>query len=590
MRHKIKTLGNTVRTTQIVTQNLNNSKGDKTMKKLIALVLALAMVATLGLAFAANQSSITINNAVSGHTYTAYQIFAGDYSNGTLSNITWGNGISDTGKTALETAYNVTGAVAVAGAIGTTDAAARTFAEHIGENTSTGHTGSLSGTTYTISDLPDGYYMIVDTYTPSSGEENVVYSRYMVQKAGEAVVNNKADKPTVEKKIVAGEDLVEANTANIGDTVNYKITSAVPDMTGYKEYYMTFSDTLSKGLTYTAGSLIVKIGGTAVDEWTEGEKTDKEYSKTIGAYSSTTGTSITVNLFDLVSRHYAQGAAIEITYSATVNDNAVVGNTGNPNTVDLTYSNNPQDSGNGTPDDGTDGVTGITPDQVVKTYVTQLDLFKKNGSGTALEGAVFNVQGTEINKVIITGTHFVEDADGTWYLLTDNTYTEKVPTEATKSSYANLTGGELPVTVKYAKQAYGTASVTETKDVNFQVISGSDGHIVLTGLKEGTYTFTEVQAPAGYNKLASSFTVTISSNISTDGVTAGAVAFDWSATGSGVTVSEESNGTFSFDVLNQSGTELPSTGGIGTTIFYILGGLLVIGAAVILVARRKASN
>ena len=222
--------------------------------------------------------------------------------------------------------------------------------------------------------------MIVDTYTGSSSE-NVVISRYMITKVGTATVQNKADKPTVEKKIVEDENRVVANTANIGDEVTYEITSAVPDMTGYKEYYMTFSDTLSKGLTYKADSLEVTIAGTKLTEYKTGDKKDAGYTKTIGTYSETAGTSITVNLFDLVSRKYTKGASIVITYKATVNDNAVIGNGGNPNTVNLQYSNNPQNSGDGTPDNGDDGVHGITPNKVVKTFVTELTL-KKVEKGT----------------------------------------------------------------------------------------------------------------------------------------------------------------------------------------------------------------
>ena len=337
----------------------------------------------MGLALAAPQGSIKIQNAVGDHTYTAYQIFAGDYANNKLSNITWGSGITEAGKSALYTKYELSGndqnAQKVADTIsGLSDA--REVAETIGSNVTGGKTGSLSGTDYTISDLADGYYMIVDTYTGSSSE-NVVISRYMITKVGTATVQNKADKPTVEKKIVEDENRVVANTANIGDEVTYEITSAVPDMTGYKEYYMTFSDTLSKGLTYKADSLEVTIAGTKLTEYKTGDKKDAGYTKTIGTYSETAGTSITVNLFDLVSRKYTKGASIVITYKATVNDNAVIGNGGNPNTVNLQYSNNPQNSGDGTPDNGDDGVHGITPNKVVKTFVTELTL-KKVEKGT----------------------------------------------------------------------------------------------------------------------------------------------------------------------------------------------------------------
>ena len=529
---------------------------------------------------AAGDGSIVINNAVTGHTYTAYQIFSGKWDANTakLSDIQWGTGISAAGQTALETAYSKTGAAAVAGAIENTDAAAQAFANNIGEgsNLGTGTTGSFGtgddATTYTIPNLEDGYYMIVDTYTPADGEKDVYYARYMIQKVGTATVNNKADKPEVDKKIVEGTAKVVESTANIGDTVTYEITSRVPDMTGYKEYYMDFSDTLSKGLTYDANSLSVSIGGTTLAA--------DAYTLTVGEYSATDGTSITVHLKDLVSREYAKDAAIVITYTAKVNDAAVIGNAGNPNTVKLTYSNNPRNSGDGTPDNNNDGVKGETPDRTVKTFVTELELVKvdKDNKTTKLAGAVFNVVGTEINKVLITGEHFVEATDGAYWKLKDNKgYTTKAPNDQIQDQYE--ADGK-----KYNKVAYATESVQETKDVAFQVVTGSDGIIKLTGLKEGTYTFTEIQAPDGYNLLENLITVTISSNIDRTDKTA---AFAWSATNAQET--ETGSGKFTFTVENGQGNTLPSTGGIGTTLFYIGGGILVLAAVILLVTKRRMS-
>lgn len=547
------------------------------MKKILALVVAALLVLSMTAAFAAGDGSITINNAVAGHTYTAYKIFAGTWDANTskLSDIVWGDGISTTGQAALETAYNVTGAANVAAAIPNTDAGAQAFANNIGEgaNLGTGKAGSFgtgeNATTYTISGLEDGYYMIVDTYTPADGEEDVYYARYMIQKVGNATVNNKADKPEVDKKIVVGSAKVNESTANIGDTVTYEITSAVPDMTGYKEYYMDFSDTLSKGLTYDANSLTVSIGGTTLAA--------EDYTLTVGDYSATDGTSIRVHLKDLVSRKYAKDAAIVITYTATVNDNAVIGNTGNPNTVKLIYSNNPRNSGDGTPDNNDDGVTGETPDHIVKTFVTELQLVKvdKNNNETKLAGAVFNVVGTEINKVLITGEHFVEADGGAYWKLKDGTYTTKAPNEQIEDKYAE--DGK-----KYNKVAYATESVQETKDVAFQVVTGSDGIIKLTGLKEGTYTFREIQAPDGYNLLTSDITVTITSNIDRTDKTA---AFAWSATGANET--ETGSGKFTFTVENGQGNTLPSTGGVGTTLLYIGGSILVLAAVILLVTKRR---
>ena len=216
----------------------------------------------------------------------------------------------------------------------------------------------------------------------------------------------------------------------------------------------------------------------------------------------------------------------------------------------------------------------------IKTFVTELELVKvdKDNKTTKLAGAVFNVVGTEINKVLITGEHFVEATDGAYWKLKDNKgYTTKAPNDQIQDQYE--ADGK-----KYNKVAYATESVQETKDVAFQVVTGSDGIIKLTGLKEGTYTFTEIQAPDGYNLLENLITVTISSNIDRTDKTA---AFAWSATNAQET--ETGSGKFTFTVENGQGNTLPSTGGIGTTLFYIGGGILVLAAVILLVTKRRMS-
>lgn len=543
----------------------------KKARKLLAIVLSLAVALTMGIgissvAFAADTGAIKITDAVTGHTYTAYQILKGDLEGSQLTNIAWGDGITAAGKAALEAKYEVSGPVQVANEIGE-DNDAVAFADTVGSNVQNGKTGTLSGTDYTISGLASGYYMVVDTYTPQEGETGVTYSRYMVKVVGNetVTVKNKAEKPEVDKKIVEGSQKVEGNSANIGDEINYEITSKVPDRTGYKEYYMDFSDTLSKGLTYKAGSLEVYIGETKLTE-------NEAYTLTVGDYSATDGTAIAIHLKDMVSRNYTTGADIKITYKATVNDAAVIGTTGNPNTVKLEYSNNPTDSGDGTPDNNNDGVQGETPDQVVKTFVAELELTKIDASTEeVLAGAVFNVEGSQINKVLITGERFVVDEAGTYYLLKDGTYTTKAPTASTEDKYASTE-------IKYKKEAYSNVSQQEAANTDFQVVTDANGKIKITGLKDGTYTFTEVQAPDGYNKLETPITITVESSI--NGTTC-----TWVKNASeNVTVVD---GTYQFTVENNSGSTLPETGGIGTTIFYILGALLVVGCGIVLIARRR---
>ena len=555
----------------------------KNMKKILALLVAVLMIVAMVPAMAAGHSSITINNAVKDHTYTAYRILAGDVANGKLSNVEWGNGITDAGKTALYTKYSLTGenqtAAKVADAIGTTDADAIAFANAIGTNV-TGGTAikATADGQIKFENLDDGYYMIVDTWTGDTSAvdgKDYTLARFMIQLAGTATVNNKADKPTVDKVIVEDSTDKKENTAQIGDTVNYKVTSKVPQYDGYKEYYMDFEDTMSKGLTF-GNDVSVSIGGTTL-------ATDAYTVTTTQAYDATNGTKFTIHLKDFVSRNYTVGADIVITYTGVINDNAVIGNEGNPNTIKLKYSNNPLHSGDGTPDNpDEDVVNGETPESTVKTFVTEIQLVKIDKADTTkkLAGAVFNVKGSTINKVLVTGDEFVADATGDYWKLKDNKgYTTKAPTDLTKDQYDSETQ-------KYKKQAYATSSVQETANVDFEVVSGNDGIIKITGLKEGTYTFTEIQAPDGYNLLDAPITVTVSSNISTKEATA---AFAWSATSEKVTVTDLGNGKFGFNVENGQGNTLPSTGGIGTTLFYIGGGILVLAAVILLVTKRRMS-
>ena len=563
----------------------------KTLKHSMAVLVALAMLLVMAIpAFAAGHGSITINNAVAGHTYKAYQILAGNTANGKLSNIAWGNGITPDGQAALYSEYNLTEGnqtaekVAEAVVDSTADTAATLgdsqairFANAVGTNveTSNGKTGTLEGTTYTISDLEDGYYLIVDEGNPAS--------RYMIQLVGNAEVNNKADQPTVDKDIVVKADGTTAdyNTAQIGDTETFKLTSSVPEYAGYKEYYLEFRDTLSKGLAYVDNSVTVKIGNTGLDPDTANNKNGYSVSATVNDDETTT---LVIHLNDLVSREYTVGAPIVVTYSAVVDDDAVIGNAGNTNSVKVAYSHDPLQSGEGTPDNGdeeggNDGLlNGESAASTTKTFVTELDLTKVIAdTETPLEGAVFNVEASTINKVLITGTRFVEKADGTFYKLTDGTYTEKAPTEATNNQYDNTA-------TKYAKEAYGNASVQETADEAFQVVSDTNGKVKVTGLKEGTYTITEVQAPDGYNKLANPITIVITSNINT---ISSADEFAWSATVDGEDVTtKNANGSLTYNIENKAGTILPSTGGIGTYIV-VIAGLAIVAAGVILMTKRN---
>ncbi len=237
-------------------------------------------------------------------------------------------------------------------------------------------------------------------------------------------ITPKVDHPTVDKKI--GTDIstgVSSNTATIGDKIPYVIASKVPEMVGYNKYFFVLNDTMSKGLTFN-NDVVIKIGTTTLDT--------TAYDVT---YDTATN-SMKIVIKDFISYKAQAGQDIVVTYSATLNENADTTQTGNVNTVGLTYSNNPNvdsqgDTDNGKPDEpAPTDPTGKTPDVKTVTYATKLQLTKVDGSDhdLKLEGVKFQLIGTSMQNVLVNGTYFKQDAAGTYYQLKDGTFTETAPT------------------------------------------------------------------------------------------------------------------------------------------------------------------
>ena len=549
----------------------------KHTKKLASLLLALALAFALAVpAFAAGETySITINNATPGHTYEAYQIFTGDLADSTLSNIKWGSGVSGAGQAALGKAADK------ASSITTADGAAA-FAKDVDNylTTAAGSTNTVSNGVYVISNLAPGYYLIKDKDNSLTNKENEFYTRYILEVVKDVTVTPKGDIPKTEKKIVEDDNKVDVNEASIGDTVNYEITGTLPtNLIDYNTYYYVFTDTLSKGLTYNND---VKV---TVD----GKDLTSYFYKNATTYSETSGTTITVGIQDLLALSLLDGvnvtssSKIVITYSATLNKNAVIAGEGNPNDVKLTYSNNPNDSGDGkattqppeNPDKPTTShPTGDTPEDTVVTYTTELTILKNDGNHNILIGAEFTLTGNSVNVVLVTTGKFVEDANesGEYWKLKDGTYTKTAPTSDTSDDYDN-------VDTKYKKTieliAKGTG-MTETTVVG--KVDSETGTVTFTGLGAGTYTITETKTPAGYNTIAPvTFTLTFNASTKTFG-----------SDNNSIVVGADNK--LDTTIINEAGAELPSTGGMGTTIFYVLGGVLMAGAAILLVTKKKMSN
>lgn len=460
------------------------------------------------------------------------------------------------------------------------DALAAAKAANITPGTATAAAGATS---VTINNLPLGYYVIEDV-----GAAKPI-SALMLQTVGNVDIKLKADKPTIEKKIDGGEDTdisttgsVDANNAAIGDKVPYTVTSKVPDMTGYTKYYFVVTDTLSDGLTFN-NDVEVKIDGvplSAVKDEATGKGPDYEVVQN--------GQSFEIIFKNFIQHKDKAGKGIVITYSATLNDKAVIGNTGNPNTVKLTYSNNPNITDNGTegnPDKPLpNSPVGKTPEDTVITYVTGIELTKVDGEDSTknLEGAEFKIEGEKLNTVLVTGERFVEDENGTYYKLKDGTYTTEEPKDNSEQYDDPTKKYTLKTTTEVVKKA---------ENVSITAVTDANGVLRFDGLSAGTYTITEIKAPDGYNMLEAPITIIIEWTAPTALVADGTEKCSWAiAEGDTSGAKVNTNGIITLTVANKAGAVLPSTGGMGTTIFYVLGGLLIVAAGVALITRRRMSK
>ncbi|MBU5459317.1 isopeptide-forming domain-containing fimbrial protein [Anaerostipes sp. MSJ-23] len=542
----------------------------KIMKKTWTLLLSLVMVLAMSVTTFAADSTLKIKTTA-GHTYKVYQILTGDVTtgdNGTkkLSNLGKGSSV-----TSNATAQEILNALKDKKDNELGDAAY----EYVkgGKEVAT-ISGDGSEKTVTI---PTGYYIVTDEVT---GETKDTVSRYMVDVVGPTEMTPKTSTtPDIDKKIIdtdanqALDDSKKTDTAAIGDTINYEVTGKVPDYKGYKYYYYVLNDTLSKGLTLDKDSFVVTVGGKPLTK-------DTDYY----VYTTTNqdGTTSFKLAFENI-KNFEVGADISVKYNATVNENAVIGKDPNTNTVKLEYSNNPNSSERGDKEPGIPGdkvPTGETPDRVTKTYVTELKLLKVDEQGNKLTGAEFTLTGENLQTIkFTTGQAFVENENGTYWKLKDGTYTTDDPnTEGMdQSKYENTTK-------KYKKETVITSQTADAGSKKVTAFVDENGQIQFTGLNAGKYTLTETVVPKGYNKIDPiEFTISATQDGSTT-LVGGNIT--WSSDNHDITYSD---GVFGIKVTNKSGSTLPSTGGIGTTIFYIIGGVLMLGAAVLLITKKRMS-
>ncbi len=579
----------------------------KRIKKLASLLLAMVMVLSMTVAaFAEGEEkpySITVKTqsdrvSLAGNTYNAYKLFNVTYDGKEAYAYTLADEFKNYSYTdSLDNTYSGNNLVTYVQTLTGKADDLNKFAEDVFKYISAQEI-SPSGSV-DVADSTDmvskakigldemGYYLVSGVVTKNgTTTEDIIAACSLDTVTGtDKDITIKADAPTLEKKILENNQPVDANNASVGDTVTYQIKSVVPNMTGYEKYYFIVHDTLSKGLDYNAGSIVIKIGGT--------DLTNDDYTAT-SEEQATGETKIKIVFKDFIKKHTNKiGQEVIITYTATINHDAVIGNKGNVNTASLEYSNNPNvtPKGENEPNEDEDDVTGETPEDKVVTYVTQIDLTKViKDTTTPLQGAEFTIEGTKVNQVYITGDKYVEDPTGEYFKLTDGSYTKTAHTENTEYKYAKDSEGDF---IKARKETEpGRWETVGTTKVSQNGIVDGNGKLSFIGLGAGEYTITEVKAPEGYNKLENPIKLTIKfgmkDNVSE--ITTGEEDAAWTFTVDNETTDRvtDANGHIQYTVENSTGTLLPSTGGIGTTIFYAAGIILMAGAVFFVVRRKKA--
>ena len=493
----------------------------KHMKKLASFLLALVMVFSLATTAFAADTTITAP-AGSTRTYDVYQIFTGDLSGKVLSNVKWGkNGTGTVGEAVPQETLD---ALAAVNSLSDTEKLAE-ISKYVNLNSEKFGTVS-DGSPLTA---PTGYYLIKDNGPVGDGE---AYSLYVVQIVGPTTISPKVGTTTSEKKV---DDKNDSNTTqdevkwedsadyDIGDDVPFQLKATIAqDYDNYKVYKLTFHDKESAGLTFKPETVVVKIDGTTVDS-------SKYEVVTTGL---TDGDTFEVRFADLKSTAAKAGSVITVEYSSTLTgENVVIGSNGNPNTMHVTYSNNPNDEQG--------GENGKTPDDtvIVFTYKVVANKVTKNPDYDP------EVEGSE--------------------------------------QYIPLKGAGFTLYKKNISDEF-VAVGSEVKGDEMTTFEWK-------GLDDGDYKISETTTPAGYNTIADiEFTITAEHDVLSDNPALTSLSGN-ATTGELTFTSDTTEGSLSADVINNAGSTLPETGGIGTTIFYVLGSVLLVGAAILLITKKRMS-
>ena len=481
----------------------------KRVKRVLALLAAFALVLAMAVpAFAEeNTGRITVRGAVNGEIYSIYKIFdvtgydmttnphkiTYKVTDGWASFFEKGN--PGANYVTLDSKNQISGTTLDSSTAPEFAAAAIEWAKDSNHNIKATDSKTANGDSVTFTNVADGYYLVDTSLGALCSLDNVT--------GNAAKISEKNKVPSVEKKVKSGDNYDSSNSAKIGDTVEYKTTITI---NGSVEK-VVLHDKMDAGLTFNETSVKVKVGVADVAE-------DKYTLQKPGTESSDPCT-FEIEFKDSYIAGLAIGTQIEVTYSATLNESAVIGTTGNKNDTWLKYGN----SGS---------VTSETT-----TYSYSFDLVKTDSDGTLLAGAKFKLYADQdcTNEIKLV-------ADGT-------------------NGYRVATTGETGVPY---------------------IETNANNALTIKGLKGTTaYYLTEIEAPQGYNELENAFAFNIASaNISSN---LSDTSNKW----------DEGKST-GIHIINNAGTTLPSTGGMGTTVFYVVGGGLMAVAVVLLVTKKRMEN
>lgn len=490
----------------------------KLIKKIAAIMFAFMMVVSMSCNVkAAGTGKITIDNAKKDETYTIYQVLtleSSDVEKGLYSYIPVNDAWKAYFKTEEGKKYMT---VDDNGYVTTkyTETNAQELAQALIKQAKTINYNPQSITpdkdgTIEFTGLALGYY-VVDTTVGTLCGLNTANPEITIQ--------DKNKKPTVEKKIVEGEQLVDNNSANIGDVVNFKTT--ITAQAGAQDYVL--HDTMDEGFTFT-NNIQVKLNDSKVE--------NQDYSiylKGTENNKTTDGCTFEIRFTKDFCDKLKENDIIYVTYTAMLNSKAFIGinnndASGNTNATKITYGANNKES----------------VESKTQTYTYQIPVFKYTGIGkTPLAGATFSL--------------FTTETEGDAIKLVQKTGTQE---------YRLAIQGET-----------GEKEVTEITTTDTERFS-------IQGLKPGNYWLEETAAPKGYNKLKKRIKIAVGAH--------GAITIDGNYNADG-TVSG-GNLEAEVGVENKTGTVLPSTGGAGTTMIYLIGGALVLGSGVVLATKRRVKN